>query len=591
MVFNSQVIFLHSINSYFQKFNNHLVMASKKYKLLLGLITLMTSTTFAQMGKGYSVFDSSVVPSKSMPQQNEFWNNTYNFPAKPRNMWEIGASIGMLTISGDVPAKIPTLGFEAHVRKALGYVFSLRLQYVNGTGKGMHWLGAQNFAYNPAWTDKSHGGNLADGLGYSGPLRISGNPDYTTNSAVNRTTRDLVFYNYKSHVQDLALQGIITLNNIRFHKQKTGFTLYGGAGIGATLYNVKVNALDEGKGTNYAALFNSAAVAGGTHSNRKTILKYLKDHMDDTYETNADNEGTRRPKIGDNTLKPSGTVLVGAAYKLGKRINIALEERHTFVKDDLLDGQRYQERAVGDPALTRDYDSWNFLSLGLNFNLGAKSVEPLWWLNPLDYAYSELNNPKHMKLPKPVLDDTDGDGVIDQLDREPNTPAGCPVDTHGVSRDTDGDGVPDCKDKQLITPTECQPVDADGVGKCPDPACCKDIADKIAKGELGGGPNKTGGDVNCPTDYPSLTLKGISLSADSKAMLATIAAKLKEHPTCKITITAYPGASKAQQSLADKKLEAVKKYLIEKMNISADRITTDKVVGGGDANTIDIKSN
>ena len=24
-----------------------------------------------------------------------------------------------------------------------------------------------------------------------------------------------------------------------------------------------------------------------------------------------------------------------------------------------------------------------------------------------------------MKLPKPVLDDTDGDGVIDQLDQEP----------------------------------------------------------------------------------------------------------------------------------------------------------------------------
>src|SRR5688572_32552625 len=54
---------------------------------------------------------------------------------------------------------------------------------------------------------------------------------------------------------------------------------------------------------------------------------------------------------------------------------------------------------------------------------------------------------------------------------EPNTPAGCPVDTHGVTLDRDGDGVPDCKDKQLITPTECQPVDADGVGKCPDPEC------------------------------------------------------------------------------------------------------------------------
>jgi hypothetical protein len=71
--------------------------------------------------------------------------------------------------------------------------------------------------------------------------------------------------------------------------------------------------------------------------------------------------------------------------------------------------------------------------------------------------------------------DTDGDGVLDQLDLEPNTPPGCPVNTHGVRQDTDGDGVPDCKDKQLITPTECQPVDADGVGKCPEPECCMTI--------------------------------------------------------------------------------------------------------------------
>ncbi len=57
-----------------------------------------------------------------------------------------------------------------------------------------------------------------------------------------------------------------------------------------------------------------------------------------------------------------------------------------------------------------------------------KSVEPLYWENPLNFAYSELNAPKHMKMPKPVLDDADGDGITDQFDNEPNTPAGSPVD-------------------------------------------------------------------------------------------------------------------------------------------------------------------
>lgn len=572
-------------------------MASKKYKLLLGVITLMTSAAFAQTqggsGSGYSVFDSSVIPAKGMPQQNEFWNNTYNFPAKPRNMWEVGVSAGAVTVMGDVPAKFPTLGFSAHVRKAFGYIFSLRLQYVNGTAKGQSWQPSVSYGKNEAWISAANGGNIA-GAGYN---PVVNRADPATNVLTREPldpTRNVthIFHNYKANIQDISLEGIVALNNIRFHKQKTGITMYGGAGIGATIFHTKVNAL--GNNGTYEALFESvfnkynAANLGFVHANKSNILSDLKAGMDNTYETEAESEAGIRlgGKKGGSTTKVSGTVIAGIAYKLSKRINIALEDRHTFIKSDLLDGQQWQENAMGDASLTRDFDSWNYLSLGLNFNLGGKSVEPLWWLNPLDYAYSELNNPKHMKLPKPILDDTDGDGVADQLDREPNTPAGCPVDSHGVTKDTDGDGVPDCKDKQLITPTDCQPVDADGVGKCPDPACCTDIKNKLASGELNGG-----GPKDCPSDFPSLTLKGVSLNADNKAMLSSVAAKLKDKPNCSITLTAYPKADKRSQSLADKKLEVVKNYLVEKLGISEDRVATDKVIDGGDANTIDIKSN
>lgn len=546
-------------------------MASKKYKFLLGFLTLMTTATFAQTGSSYNVADSSVVPAKRMPQQNEFWNNTYSFPAKPRNMWEIGVSGGMVTVSGDLPAVIPTFGFSAHIRKAMGYIFSLRLQYVDGVAKGQHWLAASNFAKNRAYDEN---GNLIGGyaMHYNAPVR-QGN-GVVTSTGVNQQADgpQQVFYNYKTKIKDLGLQGIFTLNNIRFHKQKTGFTVYGGGGLGASLYQAKINALDAN-----GATYDYSGIANGEHSSRKETIKQLKALQDDTYETEADNHGVRRPKIGDYTLKPSGTVLAGVAFRLGKRINLAIEDRHTFVKDDLLDGQRWQEQAIGDAVMTRDFDSWNYLSIGLNFNLGAKSVEPLWWLNPLDYAYSELNNPKHMKLPKVNLDDSDGDGVIDQLDREPNTPAGCPVDTHGVSKDTDGDGVPDCKDKQLITPTECQPTDADGVGKCPEPACC---TTKVAP-------------IVCPSDYPSLSFKGVStsLGADAKSMLASVAAKLKANPTCNISIVGYPGASKAAQAVCSKRNDAISAYLVETLGISADRVSFDCNVGGGDVNTVDITAN
>jgi hypothetical protein len=547
-------------------------MASKKFKLLLtGFLMVLATGSFAQSQGGYDVYDSTVITKKGKPQQNEFWNNSYSFPAKPRNQWEIGVSAGSFNVFGDVDSRFPSLGFSAQLRKAFGYVFSMRLQYLNGTGTGMNWRASENFNKNTAWNryaspQRNNSGVVQSRFGLNGPIS---------------QRNDVVYYNYRNNTQDLSLQGIITLNNVRFHKQKTGFLFYIGGGIGASAYDVKINATDE-NGNSYNPLF--ASITNNTFKNRRDIINDLRDGMDDTYETDAQSQGNRRGTLGDNTLRFSATALAGVAVKLGKRINIALENRHTFVNDDLLDGQQWQENPWGDASTTGDNDSYNYLSLGLNFNLGSKSVEPLWWLNPLDYAYSELNNPKHMKLPKPILDDTDGDGVIDQLDREPNTPAGSPVDTHGVSLDTDGDGVPDHKDKQLITPTECQPVDADGVGKCPEPACCTELRKTIAEMTV---------KPVCPTSYPSVSFSGntVALNATNKGLLAACAGQLKSNPTCSVTLNAYPEASKASQAVAQKRLDAIKAYLVETEGISADRISTNAEVGGGDKNTVDVKSN
>ena len=278
-------------------------MLSKKYKFLLGLIILISATTFGQeqTGSGYSIYDSSVISAKNMPQQNEFWNNTYSFPAKPRNMWELGVSLGALSVSGDIPSKFPTLGFGVNVRKAFGYIFSLRLQYVNGTAKGMQWQGAANYGKNDAWNTTANNGNLPIGKGYN-PLFRNNNGILTT---VNGGAIVPVYYNYKSKIQDLSLQGIVTLNNVRFHKQKTGFTFYGGGGIGFTAFHTMVNALGA-DGNPYTTLFNNAFASqrgGIDYSKRKDILKQLKAGMDNTYETKAETEaGSRRPKSGKNTI-------------------------------------------------------------------------------------------------------------------------------------------------------------------------------------------------------------------------------------------------------------------------------------------------
>lgn len=520
-------------------------MASKKFKLLLlGVFSLLSVGVFAQDAGVYNIYDSSVIPTKRQAQQNEFLNNTYDFPAKPRNQIELGVSGGMFSLSSDVAAKLPTFGFGVHVRKALGYLFSLRLQYVNGTAKGLNWKPSSGYANNPAWNAYPRGGE--------------------------------VYYNYKTNIQDLSLQGIVTLNNIRFHKSKSNMVIYGGAGGGIMVYDTYINAL------NGNTPYNFASITASGYTNRKDIRNALKQMMDNSYETKAENDATnnRGGKLFGKPMKPAFHILAGLAFKLGERVNLAIEDRFTTVKSDLLDGQQWQEHTNADPVQTRDFDSYNYLSLGLNFNLGKKSVQPLWWLNPLDYAYSELNAPKHMKLPKPILDDADGDGVTDQFDKCPNTPAGVKVDTHGCPLDTDGDGVPDYLDKELITPTYCQPVDANGVGKCPDPECCKNlVAQPVASCNI--------------TDLPSISFAGkatSTLSKDAKAMLATVASKLRNSPNCSITVTGYPEASKASQALCNKRINAIKAYLTETEGISADRIETNCQVGGGSVNTVDLRA-
>ncbi len=521
-------------------------MASKKYFLFTGFLSLFALGAFAQTTTGYDVMDSSLISKKNLPQHNEFKNNAYPFPAKPKNQWEIGIKGGAFNVGGDVPSVFPTGGFGAHVRKSLGYVVSLRAEYTYGIAKGLNW--------------KSRSVGKSDAF-----------------SRYPGTTP--VYDNYKSKIQDFSIESVISLNNIKFHKDQSKVLVYAIAGVGAAWWSTKVNAL------NGTTPYNFASVAGNNNSNKGDTKKALKNLMDDTYETGGESNGLQQKKLFGLPFTPTASIGLGLAFKLSKRINLALEDRYTFTGSDLLDGQRYQN-TIGvnnGRILGPSNDGFNYLSVGLNLNIGKKSIEPLWWVNPLDYAYNEINQPKHMKLPKPVLDDADGDGITDQFDHEPNTPAGAPVDSHGVSRDTDGDGVPDYKDKELVTPTQCQPVDADGVGKCPPPACCE-VLDSLlktmpAKGSCGIG------------DLPSVSFKGrtVAMSNDAKAVLATVAEKMRTNAQCRVAVVGYGESNKAAQQLSWDRVNTVINYMVEKEGISQDRFVFKYGEAGGDTNTVDLK--
>lgn len=319
------------------------IMASKKYSFLLGLITLICTTSAFAQENVWS--DSSYYQSSKLPQYNQFMNNLYTFPPKPRSMWEFGAKVGSPSVMGDVPAIFPTFGFGVHVRKSLGYMLSLRLEYMNGTATGQSWQAASNYMKNPAWRTNGYNGNLVTASGDRIPAQ------------------EQVYYNFQTKVNDLSLQTIFNFSNIKFHVAKTKVGLYAIAGVGVSWYDVKVDAL------NGTAKYNFNSISSGSYDTRKDVKSALKDLQDGTYETPAENgENTTMQLFGRNA-RFNATAGLGFSVRLSRRLNVALEDRMIFMRDDLLDGQRWNEQTAGDATLTRNFDALNYLSLGLNVNI------------------------------------------------------------------------------------------------------------------------------------------------------------------------------------------------------------------------------
>ncbi|OPY87971.1 MAG: Outer membrane porin F precursor [Smithella sp. PtaU1.Bin162] len=197
----------------------------------------------------------------------------------------------------------------------------------------------------------------------------------------------------------------------------------------------------------------------------------------------------------------------------------------------------------------------------------------------LNFAFGGAKKTKvaEAAVKEEVVADADKDGVPDNLDKCPDTPAGVAVDKDGCPFDSDRDGVYDYVDKCPDTPVGVT-VDKDG--------CPKQVARPVARPVVP--PVVEESKVQAAQAAPEIVEKG---RATLKVLFATnkdviqkscfkeidsLAAVMNKYPDLKVTIEGHTddvGSAAYNKKLSQKRAEAVKKYLVNKKGIDAKRLT------------------
>ncbi|MHB0775589.1 OmpA family protein [Halomonas sp. WWR20] len=171
------------------------------------------------------------------------------------------------------------------------------------------------------------------------------------------------------------------------------------------------------------------------------------------------------------------------------------------------------------------------------------------------------------------IGDTDGDGVPDDRDQCPNTPAGVAVDAVGCPLDTDSDGVPDYQDQCPGTPAGVE-VDAKGCPLDSDGDGVPDYQDQCPDTPAGTEVNALG----CPAD---VVLRDVNFEFDSarltenaESILNNVAQKLVSNEDVRVRLEGHTdsiGSAAYNKELSQRRAESVKEYLASQ-GVSRDRM-------------------
>jgi OOP family OmpA-OmpF porin len=276
-------------------------------------------------------------------------------------------------------------------------------------------------------------------VGYNGRLQGSkeGHISSLSNDVYNAT------FNSPSFVQ-VSLDGTANISRLLFgYKKLRRWKVDAHLGAGIIYYHTDVDYINVTKGG------GQQSFSTNTDASSKTAGKWERNGSTYTREW----------------VVPTGLTV---HYELTPRFDIGIDYTHNFVNTEKLDAtvgglsdystqQGIWTFAKGD---SRN-DAYGIASIALTYKLGKNAVMAkkgkydaasgryhLRWANPqslIPIPYNptmdDADSIAKANMPKPVdprlYTDSDGDGVADLFDKEPNTPAGSVVSGGGVAMDLD----------------------------------------------------------------------------------------------------------------------------------------------------------
>jgi large repetitive protein len=288
----------------------------KRFTIILASLFILCSSVFAQQ------FES-------------------HYPARIGGFWSVGINGGFAYQSSDI---CPTAdGF------GLGLTVARSAFYRPGALFSYDWRG--RLLYDQTYgmdTKRSYG------VKYNNALNGAWNPNINYSKSPG-----FVYANYKTHMAELGIEGVLTLNRLR---ERTGVVVSVFGGLGLDWYNTLTDQEDiNGKPYNYRGIDSTFNV-----SSTRALLKSTRDGY---YETSADGNDSG---IGNIRIMPGAGLELG--YQFSPRFYAGLSHKITFSRTNVLDGAQWADNNTA--TIGKDWAHYTSLQMVWELRKRERKIDP-----------------------------------------------------------------------------------------------------------------------------------------------------------------------------------------------------------------------